>query len=604
MSDHPSALYDAEVAHLPDSARPPRPAPAAAAPAARPVPLVEVQNLRVAFGPADAPPVVRGISFTLHRGECLALVGESGSGKSVTSRTLVGLTGTHARIEADRLAFAGEDLLGHRERDWRALRGGRIGFVMQDALGSLDPLRLVGAEIAEALRIHTRLTREQRAQKVIDLLASVGVPEPAVRARQYPFQLSGGLRQRALIASAIACGPELLVADEPTTALDAAVQAQVLELLASLRTPDNAMIVVSHDFAVVSRLADTVAVMQHGLIVEHGPVEAVLRSPKHPYTRALLDAVQSVHGRGSVVAKRGKTGTPVYPDKSGLPAASPSLPVKSAILTPFAPPTPPPAIEARALVKSFLGPDRVRRTVVNDVSFSLQPGETLGIVGESGSGKTTTLRLVLGLETPDSGSLHLHGRDWLHLPDAERRAARRRMQVIFQDPLASFDPRYTVGRVLDEAIEFDPAKLDAPARHARAVELLRLVRLDEKLLTRRPLELSGGMRQRLAIARAIAPRPDVLVCDEPVSALDVSIQAQVLDLLAELKSRLGLACLFISHDLGVIHRISDRVLVMKDGRVVEQGPVAEVFAYPQHDYTRALLTAIPRLDFKASAIHI
>jgi peptide/nickel transport system ATP-binding protein len=581
MNINDEAIYDAEVAHLPDSARPPRPAPAAAL-AARPVPLVEVRNLSVAFGPADTPPVVRGISFTLYRGECLALVGESGSGKSVTSRTLVGLTGSGARVSADRLVFDDEDLLGYDERRWRALRGRRVGFVMQDALGSLDPLRLVGDEIAETLRLHTGLDRAQRAAKVLELLSSVGIPDPEARARQRPFQLSGGLRQRALIASAIACGPRLLVADEPTTALDAAVQAQVLDLLASLRTADNAMIVVSHDFAVVSRLADTVAVMQHGLIVEHGPVESVLRSPKHPYTRRLLDAVSSVHGRGSRVA---------------VP--------RSLELAARAPDTAAPLIEARNLRKVFPSPGGSPRVAVDDVSFSLRPGETLGIVGESGSGKTTTLRLVLGLETPDSGSVRLHGRDWLHLPAAERRAARRRMQVVFQDPLASFDPRYTVARVLDEALDFAPrAFAGSAARRARAVELLRLVRLDESHLARRPIELSGGMRQRLAIARALAPEPDILVCDEPVSALDVSIQAQVLDLLAELKTRLRLACLFISHDLGVIHRVSDRVLVMKDGAVVEQGPVSEIFAYPKHTYTRALLSAIPQLDFKAAAIHI
>ena len=573
MSD--SLLYDAEVAHLPVAPRPPRDPAALVAKKS----LLEVRNLRVRFGANDSPEVVRGISFTLHRGECLALVGESGSGKSVTSRTLVGLTGPGAHISADRLSFAGEDLLRYDERRWRALRGGRIGFVMQDALGSLDPLRLVGAEIGESLRLHTSLTRSQRDAKVIELLASVGIPDPDARARQYPFQLSGGLRQRALIASAIACGPELLVADEPTTALDAAVQAQVLDLLASLRTADNSMIVVSHDFAVVSRLADTVAVMHQGLIVEHGPVEAVLRAPKHPYTRSLLGAVASVHSRGTRVVTRG-------------PAAA-------------APATPPaPVIEANNLRKTFPTPGGPPRVAVDDVSFSLLPGETLGIVGESGSGKTTTLRVILGLEQPDAGSVRLHGRDWLHLPAADRRAARRRMQVVFQDPLASFDPRYTVARVLDEAIGFAPRKLDAAGRRARALELLRLVRLDETLLSRRPIELSGGMRQRLAIARALAPEPDILVCDEPVSALDVSIQAQVLDLLAELKSRLRLACLFISHDLGVIHRISDRVLVMKDGRAVEQGPVADVFAYPQHEYTRALLSAIPQLEFKAAAIHI
>jgi len=553
------------TAQLPAPKKVPRPAG---------TPLVQVDNLQVRFG--SGLPVLRGISFELHRGECLALIGESGSGKSVTARTLVGLTGPEARVSADQLAFDGEELRTWPERHWRELRGGRIGFVMQDALGSLDPLRTVGDEIAESLRLHTPLNREQRAARVVELLHSVGVPEPEMRARQYPHQLSGGLRQRALIASAIACGPELLIADEPTTALDAAVQVQVLKLLESIRTPNNAMIVVSHDFAVVSHLADSVAVMHHGLIVEQGPIEAVLRDPKHPYTRLLLDAVKTVHTRG-----RGK------------PAVSSSKPFSAEA----------PVLTVSGLTKAFTGPDRKKRTVVSDVSFSLRPGETIGIVGESGSGKTTTLRLVLGLEIPDAGTVRLQGRDWRSFSAGEQRAARRRMQVIFQDPLGSFDPRYIVERVLGEAIAVaGPA--DATARRARALELLELVRLDPSVLPRRPIELSGGQRQRLAIARALAPNPTVLVCDEPVSALDVSVQKQILDLLADLKARLGLACLFISHDLGIIQRISDHVLVMKDGVVVESGDVGAIFANPNHPYTQTLLAAIPFPEFLGNAIDI
>ncbi len=539
-------------------------------------PLVEVQNLAVRFGPAGRP-VVRGLSFTVARGECLAIVGESGSGKSVTARSLVGLVGPESRVTADRFIFGGQDLSGFRERQWRKLRGGRIGFVMQDALGSLDPLRTVGAEIAESLRLHTPLNREQRAVRVIELLQSVGVPEPEIRARQHSPQLSGGLRQRALIASAIACHPELLIADEPTTALDAAVQVQVLDLLASLRSADKAMIVVSHDFAVVSRLADRVAVMHEGLIVEQGPTEAVLGHPQHPYTQRLLEAVKSIHRRG-----RGKPGPQILPPASA--AAEPVLAVTG-------------------LTKAFLGPDGRRRTVVSNLSFSLRAGETIGIVGESGSGKTTTIRMVLGLETPDSGTVRLQNRDWTALSPTERRAERRRMQVVFQDPLGSFDPRYTVERVLNEAIAV-AGIADKAQRRARALELLQLVRLDPGALARRPSELSGGQRQRLAIARALAPNPAVLVCDEPVSALDVSVQKQILDLLADLKRRLGLACLFISHDLGIIQRISDRVIVMKDGIAVETGNVGDIFSAPAHPYTQTLLAAIPLLSFAGNAIDI
>ena len=533
-------------------------------------PLIEVDNLQVAFG-RYAVPVVRGVSFKLYRGECLALVGESGSGKSVTSRTLAGLTGQGARISAERLQFDGQDLREFDARTWQAVRGARIGFVMQDALGSLDPLRQVGKEIAEPLRLHSALNRERRDAKVIELLRAVGIPEPELRALQYPHQLSGGLRQRALIASAIACHPDLLIADEPTTALDATVQKQVLTLLETLREQDRAMLVVSHDLAVVARLADRVAVMRNGVIVEQGPVDQILYDPQHAYTKSLLEAGAAVHIRRNPNAAR----QGVFP----LQVAQPEGPF---------------VVEADGLHKTFLGPDGKLRTAVEKVSFSLRPGETLGIVGESGSGKTTMTRMVLGLETPDGGQVRLRGQAWSSLTDKQRRAERRRIQVVFQDPLSSFDPRYTVERVLGEALAV--AGVPRSERRQRALELLELVRLDASVLTRRPIELSGGQRQRIAIARALAPQPEVLVCDEPVSALDVSVQAQILDLLADLKQRLGLACLFISHDLGVINKVSDRVLVMKDGAVVESGPVRLVFDRPQHAYTRALLSAIPHID--------
>jgi peptide/nickel transport system ATP-binding protein len=539
-------------------------------------PLLEVENLHVRFGSAES--VVKGISFSLYRGECLALVGESGSGKSVTSRTLAGLAGAHAQIAASRLEFDGKDLRQFDERTWRQIRGARIGFVMQDALGSLDPLRPVGKEIAEPLHLHTELNREQREAKVIELLRAVGVPEPELRARQYPHQLSGGLRQRALIASAIACNPGLLIADEPTTALDATVQAQVLALLETLRSKDTAMLVVSHDLAVVARLADRVAVMHNGIIVEQGPVEAVLHDPQHPYTQSLLRAAASVHIRRSAPA-------PVELVQDKPQSADESF-----------------VIEARHLGKAYVGPDKKRRTAVAEVSFSLRPGQTLGIVGESGSGKTTLTRMILGLEKPDSGSVQLRGRDWNSLDGAQQREERKRIQVVFQDPLSSFDPRYTVERVLGEALGVAGYPPGAK-RRARAIELLHLVRLDESLLTRRPIELSGGQRQRVAIARALAPQPEILVCDEPVSALDVSVQAQILELLGDLKRRLGLSCLFISHDLGVINRVSDHILVMKDGLVVESGSVREVFDRPQHPYTQALFNAIPQFESRHFANH-
>jgi peptide/nickel transport system ATP-binding protein len=564
-------------------------------------PLVEVENLRVRFGRGhkrhDEGYVVDGISFVINRGECLALVGESGSGKSVTARTLVGLTGFGAQVQADRLRFDGEDLSALNEGRWRRIRGARIGFVLQDALSSLDALRPVGKEIAEPLQLHSTLTRKARAERVRELLVSVGVPEPELRARQYPHQLSGGLRQRALIASAIALAPQLLIADEPTTALDATIQAQILALLNELKVGSGpgtgtTSLIVSHDLAVVARLADRVAVLQDGRIVEHGPTEQVLFDPQHSYTKALLAAVPATHAKGTRLSSRALVPQHRLEVEGAGILAGGAPPPRSGVVRAAAGTEP--IIEVENLVKSFPGPDRERRTVVRDVSFQLRPGETVGIVGESGSGKTTTARVVLGLEPPDSGSVILHGRRWDSLSAQERRRERRRFQIIYQDPLSSFDPRYTVERIIAEAVGVTGLGR-GPARHRRVVELLELVSLDESFLKRRPLELSGGQRQRVAIARALAPEPEVIVCDEPVSALDVSVQAQILDLLADVQQQLGVAYLFISHDLGVIHHVSDRVLVMKEGEVVESGEVRGLFTDPQHDYTRGLLSAVATL---------
>ncbi|MFJ4396223.1 dipeptide ABC transporter ATP-binding protein [Pseudomonas sp. NPDC089396] len=527
-------------------------------------PLVDIRDLRVSF---NGVPVVHGVSLQLHAGQCLALVGESGSGKSVTARTLVGLTGQGAQVQAQRLAFAGRDLLGVDEATWQRLRGGHIGFVMQDALGSLDPLRRVGAEIEEPLLLHTGLGAEQRRLRVLELLRQVGVPEPEVRARQYPWQLSGGLRQRALIASAIACQPRLLIADEPTTALDATVQAQILDLLEQLRERDNSLLMVSHDLAVVARLADWVAVMRGGEVVEQGSAEQVLQDPQDPYTQRLLSAARAVHFQ-----------RPSGPALALVENAVSEQPV---------------LLEARGLGKSFKGPDGQLRQVLKDVSLTLRAGQTLGVVGESGSGKSTLGRILLGLEHPEHGSVQFAGEDWVGLSGEQQRRVRQGIQVVFQDPLASFDPRFTVLRVLSEALA--QAGVPRGLRRTEAARLLERVQLPTPLLDRRPLELSGGQRQRIAIARALAMKPRVLVLDEPVSALDVSVQARILALLAELKAELNLACLFISHDLGVVEQVSDQVLVMQGGRVVEQGSAAQVLRQPRHAYTRALLDAVPSL---------
>ncbi|WP_426623009.1 dipeptide ABC transporter ATP-binding protein [Leifsonia sp. McL0607] len=529
---------------------------------------LRVRGLRTGFIVNGAHrPIVSGVSFDLLPGQCVAIVGESGSGKSVTARSLVGLAGPGATVEADALEVHHEDARSFTERQWRRVRGRDIGFVLQDALVSLDPLRPVGAEIAEALRLHRWGDRAARKARVLELLERVGVPAPAIRARQRPDQLSGGLRQRALIASAIALDPDIVIADEPTTALDVTVQAQVLAQLEAMKERGASIILISHDLSVVARLADHILVMRGGEVLEQGSAERVLAAPENEYTRALIAAVPGE-------ATRGRALTP------GAPAQAPRLPIGE------------PVLEARDLVKRFHTSDGTVTRAVDGVSFILHAGETLGIVGESGSGKSTTAKLALGLERLDAGDVRLLGREWSSLPESRRRVLRRRISVVYQDPLSSFDPRWTVERILLDALRAE-SFATAAERDARVRELLAHVGLGEDALPRFPLRLSGGQRQRVAIARALAPRPDVIVLDEAVSALDVTIQAQILDLLVALQRESGVAYLFISHDLGVISHLSDRVLVMKDGRVVEEGTAEDVFERPQQPYTRELIAAIP-----------
>ncbi|MGW2277160.1 dipeptide ABC transporter ATP-binding protein [Streptomyces sp. NPDC001770] len=601
-------------------------------------PLLTVEGLDVTFRRDGEVRAVRDVSFTLDRGECLAVVGESGSGKSVTARTLLGLTGNHASVSARRLAFDGTDLSALSERQWRAVRGRRIGLVLQDALVSLDPLRTVGAEVGETLREHSLAAGPEVRERTLALLSEAGIPDPERRAAEYPHQLSGGLRQRALIASALSGAPELLVADEPTTALDVTVQAQVLELLGRLVGEGTALLLISHDLSVVARLADRVAVMYGGLVVEQGRAADVLEEPRHPYTRALLAAVPTVGSKGralSVAAARrpaaGPGGCPYaarcisaddrcrtelpaadagadghltlcwHPGEA-VPLAGPDASRPRAEATAAvprsgagAPGAGPALLEVAGVSKSFRAPGGGSWTAVRDVSFQVAAGETLGLVGESGSGKTTTARIVLGLVEPDEGSVRFEGEAWSGLPERARRDRRRRLQVVHQDPLGSFDPRHTVRRIIAEAVA-RAGIARGRARAARVAELLGQVGLPAALADRRPLQLSGGQRQRVAIARALATEPRLIVCDEPVSALDVSIQAQVLDLLAELQRELGLSLLFISHDLGVVHHVSDRVIVMKEGELVESGQVEQIFDRPAHPYTRELLAALPRPD--------
>ncbi|WAT02361.1 dipeptide ABC transporter ATP-binding protein [Rouxiella chamberiensis] len=522
--------------------------------------FIDIQNLTVRFGDKT---VVRGINVQLKHGESLAFVGESGSGKTVTARSLIGLQDVKARITADRFLINGEDMLNASQRRWRKIRGRQIGYVLQDALVSLDPLRKVGQQLKDALRASQTRNPDSLHNQSIALLNAVGFPDAETRLAAYPHQLSGGLRQRALIATALAGKPQLLIADEPTTALDMTVQKQILDLLQKRRDGGQSLLLISHDLSVVGKLADRVLVMRNGEVVEEGQGEQLLRAPRHPYTQQLLAAVPSPATRGLRLSGERGLALPAKQIAEGQPL-----------------------LEVNGLHKHY-----AKKSVVNNVSFSLAVGETLGIVGESGSGKTTVARMVMGLVEPSSGHIDIQGERWSQVAESERRLRRRGIQLIAQDPLSSFDPRYNVEKIIGESL--DSVGIYGDARLQRIRQLLDEVQLGDSFLKRFPRELSGGQRQRIAIARAFAPNPALLIADEPVSALDVSVQAQVLDLLAEMQAEHRTALLFISHDLGVVHHLADRVVVMKDGAVVEQGQVDTVFHRPAHPWTRKLIDSLP-----------
>ncbi|WP_113626393.1 dipeptide ABC transporter ATP-binding protein [Pectobacterium peruviense] len=546
-------------------------------------PLLRVDGLSVTF-PSPFGPIrsVKNLSFQVNAGEILALVGESGSGKSVTARTLVGLSGENVDVQANAIELTRHDgslcdLRYLTDRDWRAIRGREIGFVLQDALVSLDPLRKIGQEVAEPILTHRLLPREQIPARVAELLTKAGIPDPENRAAQYPHELSGGLRQRALIASALAAGPQLLIADEPTTALDATVQKQVLKVFTALAQAGHGVLLITHDLAVVADVADRVIVMQQGSLVESGEARQLLSAPTHPYTRKLLAAIPTASTRGKWLAG-------VDPLQNGIAPSAVSLATNHDSTDAI-------ALTAEQIAVSFKRPDGSRMQAVNQVSLQIKRGETLGIVGESGSGKTTLGKVILALQKPDSGEVRLSGNAWSALTERERRPLRARIQTITQDPLSSFDPQFTVAQILRQPLRLR-RDLNDDEKQRRILTLLEYVGLTPDLLTRRPTALSGGQRQRVSIAQALASDPDILICDEPVSALDVTTQAQVLDLLVALQRQLGLTMLFISHDLGVVQHMSHRIAVMKDGDIVETGPVEQIFNQPQHPYTRLLLSTV------------
>ena len=535
--------------------------------------------------------VVHGIDFSVAPGSIVALVGESGSGKSTTAQALIRRLPRGGEIDRGAIEFAGQDLRRLSERRMRSVRGAQIGFVPQDPSTSLNPLIKIGEQIAEVLRLHQRISRSDAAERAVQILAEVGIDNPGARARQYPHELSGGMRQRVLIGIAWACSPQLVIADEPTSALDVTVQRHVLDAMDELvHRHGTGVLLVTHDLAVAADRADRVLVMSQGRIVESGQTAQVLAHPSDDYTRALVNAAPGLAPRRMTprVSAEGEQARSVFlgfADRAdrALREASES-------------PDDRPILQVEGLVKTFAlsglrGSDSIR--AVNDVSFVIERGTTFSIVGESGSGKTTTARMAARIgDAPDEGRVLFDGEDITTLAGEELRQLRRRMQVVYQNPFGSLDPRMSVERIISEPLRaFRIGSRSEQTRQAKA--LLEHVRLSPELASRKPGELSGGQRQRVAIARAMAVGPELIVLDEPVSALDVSVQEQVLQLLVDLQAEFGLSYLFISHDLGVIRQVSDHIAVMCLGELVESGPAERVLNAPTHEFTRELIAAIP-----------
>ena len=529
-------------------------------------PLLDIRDLYVRLPKgAERSHAVQDVSYTLNNNEILCLVGESGSGKSITARAVMGLLpAPHVVVDQGRIEFNGENLTTAKESRMREIRGGEISMIFQEPMTALNPVLTIGKQIDEVIRFHTKLKSRARRERAVQLIDSVHLPHPEQAIQAYPHELSGGQRQRAMIAMALAMEPKILIADEPTTALDVTTQAQILKLIKELQQEhDTGVLFITHDFGVVADIADRVAVMQHGKIVELGTTDQVLNHPEHPYTQSLMKAVPSLTPRAA---------RSISPDKE---------------------------LEVKGLTKTYKsgggwlfsrGSERIVHAAKN-VCIDLHHGETLGVVGESGSGKSTLARCIVRLINAEEGEILYRGTDLQPLGRKDMRQYRSKIQMVFQDPFASLNPRSTVGRIISDG----PRILGASSADAnkRAREMLELVGLDDRAYDRYPHEFSGGQRQRIGIARALALDPQILVADEPVSALDVSIQAQILGLLSDIRERLQLSMVFITHDLRVAAQVCDRIAVMKLGEVVEEGPASTLFANAEHPYTQELLAAVP-----------
>jgi len=564
--------------------------------------LLEVKNLTVDFISASKAPVraVESVSFVIPRERTVALVGESGSGKSVSALAIMGLLPPQNAIVAlhSAIEYDNRSLLSLARADWQLIRGSRIAMIFQDPMTSLNPVYTVGFQLAEMLKVHKHYSNKQAAARACELLEEVGIPEPQKRVNAYPHELSGGQQQRVMIAMALACEPELLIADEPTTALDVTVQRQILLLLAQLRERRRmAMLFITHDLGLVSEVADHAVVMRKGTVREAGPVRTLFSQPQDPYTKALLSCRPSIDRQG----KRLLTIDDWMSNSSGESAPVPIAPsIDAPAMVVAKPKSETPLLEVQGLRKVFKrsGPwfQSDDFVAVENVSFQLMRGQTVGLVGESGSGKTTVGLCLLRLHEATAGKVFFDGKNLFDMSNSEFAAYKRRLQIVFQNPYASLNPRFTVGEILSEPMQLHGIGANSADWEKQSLSLLDKVGMPASALKRYPFEFSGGQRQRIAIARSLSLSPEVVVLDEAVSALDVSVQAQVLNLLKDLQKELGLSYLFISHDLEVVRYMSDSLLVMNKGHVVEQGDAAQIYQAPQHAYTQTLLAAVPRVQ--------
>ena len=554
-------------------AQPPQPAESVQ-PTDSPAPLLEMRDVHIAFSSSTGlVEAVRGVNMTIYPGQSVAIVGESGSGKSTTAMSILGLLPGTGRVTEGQILFEGQDITGLDHKGFEKLRGNRIGLVPQDPMSNLNPVWRVGTQIEESLMANDIGDKASRKNRVTEILEEAGLPDAERRARQFPHEFSGGMRQRALIGVGLAAQPTLLIADEPTSALDVTVQKQILDRLDTLTQElGNAVLFITHDLGLAAERAEHLLVMHRGRVVESGPSQEILTDPQHPYTRRLVDAAPSLAARNETA------------DRERLDANEADV-----------------VIAARNLTKEFPARGRVQKEedkvfrAVDDVSFDVHRGTTLALVGESGSGKSTVANMVLDLLEPTSGTVHIDGEDTTNLRGKKLLDFRRKVQVVFQNPYGSLDPTFSIYSCIEEPLAVHKIG-NRKEREQRVADLLDMVALPRSVMRRYPNELSGGQRQRIAIARALALQPEVLILDEAVSALDVLVQHQVLELLEDLQRDLGLTYLFITHDLAVVRQIADEVAVMQRGRIVESGRTADIFDNPQEDYTRTLINSVPGLS--------